>query len=74
MIVQTNRMSKRCSAAAHAANVDEVAEVEPDDPDCEPEQGTSETNPQDPDEQKVSSQDADSKKTWNMNCSHRLTT
>ena len=37
--------SPKCSADADAANVDEVADVEPQDPDGEPEERATETNP-----------------------------
>ena len=51
MLRESTKPFKKCSAAAHAANADEVADDEPD---------TTGTNPQDPDEQEGSSQDADS--------------
>ena len=39
---------KTMSAVAHAVNVDEVADDEPHNPDCNLEEDTTETNPQDP--------------------------
>ena len=60
MIIQMKRISKKCSAAAHAWIVEEVAGNEPQDKDSEPEENTTESNPQHPNEQRGSSQDAGS--------------
>ena len=60
MIIQTNSKSTKCSVATHTANVDGVADDEPQDRDCGLEEDTTETNPQDTNKQKNSSQDADS--------------
>ena len=51
---------RKSPAAAHAANVDEVADNEPHDTDIEPEDDTTEANPSDFNEQEESSHDADS--------------
>ena len=47
----------KCTVAAHAANVDDVADDEPHDPDSEPEEDTTEANLQDPNKQEKSSND-----------------
>ena len=47
MIMQTKRKSGKRPAAAHAANVEEVADDEPHDADYEPEEDTTEISPQD---------------------------
>ena len=60
MIIRTESTSTKCSAAAHAANVDEVADDKPHDSDREQEQDMTETSPQKPDEKEENSQDADS--------------
>ena len=52
-----HQLRSQCSAAAH---VDEFADDEPHDPDSEPEEDTTEANPQDPHEQEESNRDFDS--------------
>ena len=61
MIIQTQRKTKTKSpAATHATDVDEVAEDEPHNPDCEQEEDTTEARPQDTNKQEENNQDADS--------------
>ena len=60
MLRQATKPFKKCSAAAHGANANEVADDEPRDLDRDLEQNTTGTNPKDPDEQERSSQDANS--------------
>ena len=75
-MIQTKRKSKKCSAAADSANVDEGARDEPHDPDSEPG-----ANPQDHNDQDKRSQDADKpvpspawhKTNWKANWSQEST-
>ena len=58
MIMLTTRKSGKRLAAAHAAYVDEIADGELHDPDSEPENDTTDANPQDLNEQEQSSHDS----------------
>ena len=60
MITQTKRISGKCHAAAHAASVDVTADDEPQDPDSELENDSTEPNHQGLIEHEESSHDADS--------------
>ena len=62
IVMQVKRKSGKCFAAAHAAIVDEIAGVEPHDPDSEPEEDTTEPNPEDLNELAESSHDASTTK------------
>ena len=60
MIIQKRRKVEKGTAAAHAANVDDVANDKPHDPDSEPEEDKTKATLH-PSEQEESSLDADSK-------------
>ena len=74
MTMQTKRKAKQGVAAAHAANVDDIADDEAHDPESEPEADTTEANLQDSSEQEEGSYDADCNPSLNSVPQHDETT
>ena len=60
IVIQTKRQTGKCAAAAHAAGVEDTADVETHDPDSEQGDDTTQHNNQDLNEHEGSSHDADS--------------